>query len=65
MTQADVNRETELRPRDARRADSERVIRKFALSAAIQVAKPGTDPGDVIEAARSFAHYILTDEAAP
>jgi len=63
--QAEPERETVLRIADGRRADSGRVIRKFALSAAIQVAAQGSDPADVVAAARLFAAYVLTEEAPP
>jgi hypothetical protein len=62
VTQTEPAREGVLRVHDGRRADSNRVVRKFALSAAVQVAAPGTDPAEVVNAARLFASYLLTEE---
>jgi hypothetical protein len=65
MTQTEPASEPVLRLHDGRRADSLRVIRKFALSAAVAVAAPGTEPAEVVAAARLFACYLLTEEAQP
>jgi len=64
MTQADPVREAAPRTVDGRRADSDRVIRKFALSAALQVVPPGALPEDIVKAARLFAAYVLNQEVS-
>lgn len=58
MNQTAPASEAVLRLHDGRRADSFRVLRKFALSAAIQVAEPGTEPEKIVRAAKLFTDFL-------
>jgi hypothetical protein len=63
-----VRPETEpiMRLHENRRADSERVLRKFAISAAIQSAGPGADPEKIVRAAGLILGFLReTTESAP
>lgn len=54
-----------IRLRDNRRADSERVLRKFALSSALEFVRPAgsADAAQVVEAARAFMAFLAEDDA--
>jgi hypothetical protein len=64
-TQGRPDTDTTLRIVDGRRADSDRVLRKFALSAAIEIAPPGSDAKAVVMAAQRFLNFLRLEEAQP